>query len=57
MSFHFTQFCAFIAYPFRFYGLLFVFYRGKYTKKMELARREIGKMHNYAKNIANLINK
>ena len=40
MSFHFTQICAFIAYSFRFYGLLFVFYWGKYTKKMELARRE-----------------
>ena len=32
MSFHFTQSCAFIAYLFRFYGLLFVFYRGqRYT--------------------------
>ena len=32
MSFHFTQICAFIAYSFRFYGLLFVVYWGKNTE-------------------------
>ena len=29
MSFHFTQFCAFIAYLFRFMGYYLCFYRGK----------------------------
>ena len=38
MSFHFTQICAFIAYPFRYYGLLFVFYRGKNTQFFKGAR-------------------
>lgn len=38
MSFHFTQICAFIAYSFRFYGLLFVFYRGKITHFFKVAR-------------------
>lgn len=38
MSFHFTQICAFIAYSFRFYGLLFVFYRGKDTHFFKVAR-------------------
>ena len=38
MSFHFTQFCAFIAYSFRFYGLLFVYYRGKITHFFKVAR-------------------
>ena len=41
MSFHFTQSCAFIAYSICFYGLLFVFYWGKDTKKMELARGKV----------------
>ena len=38
MSFHFTQICAFIAYLFRFYGLVFVFYRGKDTQFFKGAR-------------------
>lgn len=38
MSFHFTQFCAFIAYLFVFMGLLFVFYWGKSTQFFESTR-------------------
>ena len=38
MSFHFTQSCAFIAYLIRFYGLLFVVYRGKSTQFFGSAR-------------------
>jgi len=38
VSVHFTQSCAFIAYLFRFYGLLFVVYRGKSTHFFESAR-------------------
>ena len=31
MSFHFTQFCAFLTYSFRFMGYYSCFYRGKDT--------------------------
>ena len=53
MSFHFTQICAFIAYSFRFYGLLFVFYRGKDTQFFKGARIWVFFFQMERKNICN----